>query len=265
MDRLNVVSYFAYADDISIIARIKTDQDKTEFEKILKILQEWADHFDMEWSPLKTQRLVVGYHKCPVHTPYKMYFGGKEIVPLETSCTSLGVILGKANNFEEQRQKVYNTIKKLTGMITNSLDGISMYQMEQYYQSFVMPNLIYCCQLWCGGEEKQLEKIENALIKYWKLGPTGQSPDGIVPVRILFILFDLNYTKKMKEGLTPLNFKEIFKISENSRENANGRLTVPFIRLEISRTKFSTRARNYWNLLPKEIMDLNYQCTTLQT
>ena len=64
----------------------------------------------------------------------------------------------------------------------------------------------------------------------------------------------------MKEGLTPLNFKEILKITENSRENANGRLPVPFIRLEISRTKFSTRARNYWNLLLKEIMDLNYQC-----
>ena len=123
-----------------------------------------------------------------------------------------------------------------------------------------MPNLIYCCQLWSGGEEKQLEKIENALIKYWKLGLTGRPPDGIIPVRILFILFDLNYTKKMKEGLTSLNFKEIFKVTENSRENVNGRLPVPSIRLEISRTKFSTRARNYWNLLPKEIMDLNYQC-----
>ena len=230
-----------------------------EFEEILKVLQEWADHFDMEWSPLKTQRLIVGYHKCPVHTPFKMFFGGKEILPLVTSCTSLGVILGKANNFEEQRQKVYNTIKKLTGMITNSLDGISMYQMEQYYQSFVMPNLIYCCQLWSGGEEKQLEKIENALVKYWKLGPNGCPPDNIIPVRILFILIDLNYTKKMKEGLTSLNFKEIFKVPENSRENANGRLPVPPIRLEISRTKFSTRARTYWNLLPKEIMDLNYQ------
>ena len=131
--------------------------------------------------------------------------------------------------------------------------------MEQYYQSFVMPNLIYCCQLWNGGEEKQLEKIESAIQKYWKLSPTGRPPDEIFPVRILFILFDLNYTKKMKEGLTPLNFNEIFKIKVNIRENANGRLPVPFSRLDISKTVFSTRARNYWNLLPKEIMDLNYQ------
>ena len=189
-----------------------------------------------------------------------MFFGGKEIVPLETSCVSLGVILGKANNFEEQRQKVYNTIKRLTANITNSLEDISMFHMEQYYQSFVMPNLIYCCQLWSGGEEKQLEKIENAIQKFWKLSPTGRPPEEFIPVRILFILFDLNYTKKMKEGLTPLNFNEIFKIRENIRENANGRLPVPFSRLDISKTVFSTRARNYWNLLPKEIMDLNYPC-----
>ena len=259
LDNLNI-SYFAYADDISIITRLKTDQDKTNFEEILKILQEWADHFDMEWSPLKTQRLVVGYHKCPVHPPIKMLFGGKEIVPLETSCVSLGVILGKANNFEEQRQKVYNTIKRLTANITNSLEDISMFHMEQYYQSFVMPNLIYCCQLWSGGEEKQLEKIENAVQKFWKLSPTGRPPEEFIPIRILFILFDLNYTKKMKEGLTPLNFNEIFKIRENTRENANGRLPVPFSRLDISKTVFSARARNYWNLLPKEIMDLSYPC-----
>jgi hypothetical protein len=63
----------------------------------------------------------------------------------------------------------------------------------------------------------------------------------------------------MKEGLTSLNFKEIFKINENSGESANGRLPVPYTRLGISKTKFSTRARAYWNLLPKEIMDLNYQ------
>ena len=257
LDRLGV-SYFAYADDVTIVKRLKTEQDKLEMEEILKTLLDWAEHFDMEWSPLKTQRLVVGYQNCPAHAPLKIVFGGKEIPPLETTCTSLGVILGKANNFEEQRNKVYNTIKKLSGMLTDSLDGISTYQMVQYYQSFVMPNLIYCCQLWSGGGEKQLNKIERALRKYWKLGPTGVPPDYIIPVRLLFILFDLNYTKKMKEGLSPLNFNEIFKVPPGFKGDLNDKLPVPYYRLEISRTKFSTRARKLWNFLPKEIKELNY-------
>ena len=112
--------------------------------------------------------------------------------------------------------------------------------------------------MWSGGEEKQLEKIERALRKYWKLGPTGEPPDHIIPVRLLFILFDLNYTKKMKEGLSPLNFNEIFKIPPGFKGDLNDKLPVPYYRLEISRTKFSTRARKLWNFLPKEIKELNY-------
>ena len=258
LERLGV-EFFAYADDITIVKRLKTEQDKLEMENILNVLQEWADHFDMEWSPLKTQRLIVGYHKCRTHIPFKMFFGGKEILPLETTCTSLGILLGKASNFEEQRTKIYNTIKKLKGMITNSLDGISMFQMELYYQTFVMPHLIYCCQLWCGGEEKQLEKIERALDSFWKLGPTGRPPESVVPVRLLFIIFDLNYTKKMRDGLSPLNFEEIFKIPASFKGDYNKKLPVPHYKLtSISKTKFSTRARKYWNFLPKEIKDLSY-------
>ena len=91
-----------------------------------------------------------------------------------------------------------------------------------------------------------------------KLGPDGTPPDHIIPVRLLFILFDLNYTKKMKEGLSPLNFREIFKIPPGFNGDLNDKLPVPFYRLEISRTKFSTRARKFWNFLPKEIKELNY-------
>ena len=124
----------------------------------------------------------------------------------------------------------------------------------------MMPNLIYCCQLWNGGEEIHLQKIERALENYWRLGQTGRPPEHITPVRVLFILFDLNYAKKMQDGLNPLNFDEIFKIPANARENIQGRLPVPYFRLEISRSKFSNRTRAYLNLLPKEIKDLNYSC-----
>ena len=62
----------------------------------------------------------------------------------------------------------------------------------------------------------------------------------------------------MKEGLSPLNFREIFKIPPGFNGDLNDKLPVPFYRLEISRTKFSTRARKYWNFLPKEIKELNY-------
>ena len=57
--------------------------NKKEFEEILKILQNWADNYDMAWSPLKTQRLVFAYPSGPKveHAPLEMYFGGKKIEP----------------------------------------------------------------------------------------------------------------------------------------------------------------------------------------
>ena len=81
LERLGV-EFFAYADDITIVKRLKTEQDKLEMEEILSVLQEWAGDYDMEWSPLKTQRLIVGYHKCPTHTPLKCFLVAKKSFPL---------------------------------------------------------------------------------------------------------------------------------------------------------------------------------------
>lgn len=254
------VDFFAYADDLSIIHRIKTEQDKIDFEKILETLQDWSKEYDMEWSPMKTQRLVLGYQNCPEHTPLQIYFGGKEIKPLETSCTSLGIIIGNTCTFKEQRKKVCAAVKSLTGKMNQSFEGIASDILQMYYQIYVMPALIYCCQVWQSGDEAQLNPIEKAVSKFWELSPTGKPPADFIEPRILFILFDLNYTKKMKIGKSPLDFNEIFKTSKATGlgKNADDRIAAPSFRLEISRNIFSRRAGRYWNLIPKEIRDLEY-------
>ena len=255
------IQYFAYADDISIVQKLKTDQDKIDFENSLETLQKWSENYDMQWSPLKTQRLVLKYQNCPEPTPpFQMFFGGKEIIPMETSCTSLGAIIGRSCSFKEQRKKVCSTIKSLTGLMLQSLEGLTPDLVHRYYQVYIMPNLIYCCQVWQSGDETQLQPIVNAISKFWKLSPAGKPPKDFIEPRILFILFDLNYVKKMKDGRSPLDFDEIFKISTtgNTRENLEEKLAAPTFRLEISRYKFSNRVRPYWNSLPKDIRHLSY-------
>jgi hypothetical protein len=241
------IEYFAYADDISVVQRLNTEQDKIDFENTLEVLQEWARNYDMQWSPLKTQRLVLKYQNCPeAHPPFQVTFGGKDITPLETSCTSLGILLGKTCSFKEQRKKVCSTIKSLTGLMSSNFENITPDLLHRYYQAFVMPNLIYCCQVWQGGDEAQLQSIERAVTKFWELSPTKKPPKSVVEPRILFILFDLNYVKKMKDGKSPLDFDEMFKTStvKNLRENVDERLAAPSFRLEVSRHKFSNRTRS---------------------
>ena len=50
MDRLaGKCDFFAYADDVAIVKRIETQEDKEQFHLILQTLLEWAEEFGMNW------------------------------------------------------------------------------------------------------------------------------------------------------------------------------------------------------------------------
>ena len=254
------VKFFAYADDVAIVQKLDTEKDREDFEKILGILQKWADKYDMAWSPLKTQRLIFKYPKCPVdHDPLEMFFGGKKIVPLEKECTSLGVQIGANCTFTSHIRKVKNQIRTLTALVYKNFANLTQALLERYYTVYVMPSLIYCCQLWHGGDETILREIENAITSFWKLSPSGPPKDFIGP-RVLLIIFDLNYAKKMWDGTSAVNFNKMYKVDEdeNTRENDDEILRKRPHSLKCSRLRFSMRTRNYWNLLPKEIRHLEY-------
>lgn len=128
------MDYMAYADDISIVQRLSTKEDKDKFEKVLGVLQSWANNFNMKWSPLKTQRMVFKYQHCKEpHEPFEMYFGGKEIKPLDSTCVSLGVIFDKNCTFNSQIRKVCNQIRALTSLIKQEVVNITPILLRKYY------------------------------------------------------------------------------------------------------------------------------------
>ena len=52
LDRLeNKCNYYAYADDVTLIAKIGSDQEIENFNEILKILLAWGEEFSMKWRP----------------------------------------------------------------------------------------------------------------------------------------------------------------------------------------------------------------------
>lgn len=124
---------------------------------------------------------------------------------------------------------------------------------------YVTPSIIYCCQVWQGGNETLLKSIEKVVDDLWKLSPSGPPTDFIGP-RVLLIMFDLNYAKKMWDGISAIDFKKIYKTDEdiNSRENEEEHLRKRPQSLKSSKLRFSLRTRNYWNLLPKKIRHLRY-------
>ena len=144
-------------------------------------------------------------------------------------------------------------------MVYKNFANLTQALLERYYQVYVMPSLIYCCQIWHGGDETILREIEAAIRNFWSLSPTGPPKDFVGP-RILLIIFDLNYAKKMWDGTSAVNFNKMYKTEEdeNTRENDDETLRKRPHNIKCSRLRFSMRTRNYWNLLPKEIRHLEY-------
>ena len=259
LDELDV-DYVAYADDLSIVQRITTKDDKTKFEKVLRELQKWAGDFNMKWSPLKTQRMVFRYQNCPEpQTPFEITFGGKDIQPLESTCVSLGVLFDRNCTFKSQIRKVCNQIRAMTSLIKQEIANITPTILKKFYQVYVLPALTYCCQVWNPADEIQLREVEKAVNDFWKLSKKGPPKDHIPP-RLLLIILDLNYVKKLKEGNHVLDFDAVFETEKYKIERKDLNDKLPIIRkdLQVSRTKFSYRTRPYWNKLPKQIREMTY-------
>ena len=60
LDRLqNRCNYYAYADDVTLIAKIASKEEIIEFDEILQALITWGQEFGMKWGAHKTQRMAL--------------------------------------------------------------------------------------------------------------------------------------------------------------------------------------------------------------
>merc|ERR1711956_208973 len=77
LDRLEgKCHYYAYADDVTLIAKISSKEEIIDFDKVLRSLLTWGQEFRMTWGAHKTQRMAFRYHKCGGADPPKMTFDG---------------------------------------------------------------------------------------------------------------------------------------------------------------------------------------------
>ena len=178
MDRLTKmrVEYYGYADDIAIIKRIKTDQDQTEFEAILRTLQEWADEFGMRWSPAKTLRLVFQYKGCKPLIPREFKFNGVKIIPLETTAESLGMLIGSSCIFTAHIRRIRDKIKTIMYQVKRNFAILHPEILKKIYVVYVQSRIDYGSAIYYPGIEKLVKPIENIVNRYWKLSPTRKPP-----------------------------------------------------------------------------------------
>ena len=215
MDELkkNGVNYYGYADVIAIIKTIKTLKDKEEFEKILKILENWAVKYGMNWSPLRTQRLVLKYKGCKEpHSPYEIFFEGQSIIPLESTAESLGLLIGKNCIFGAQIKRITDRIKSITCSVRRNFANRSPEILVKIYNTYVQSRLDYCSQVWYPGKESLIRPIENAVKTFWKLGSSGVPPKDFMLPSLRLIFTDLVLFHKIVHEKSVIKFEEKFQV-----------------------------------------------------
>ena len=225
MDRLTMmkVEYYGYADDI--IKRIKTNQDQTEFEAILKTLQEWADEFGMRWSPAKTQRLVFQYKGCKPLTPREIEFNGVKIEPLESTAESLGLLIGGSCIFTAHIRRIRDKIKTIMYQVKRNFAILHPEILKKVYLVYIQSRIDYGSAVYYPGIEKLVRPIENIVNRYWKLSPTRNPPADFVSPQMRMIENDLKIVHKMYKGTYALKYEEVFKTNREIEKEFNTRKT----------------------------------------
>ena len=267
MDRLKAagICYYGYADDVAIVKTLRSEEDKKEFELALKIIEDWAVEFGMIWSPQKTQRLVMEYKGCKVpHEPFKIKFGGQEIVPLEAKAESLGLLISKKCIFTDHIKRVADKLRSITCHVRRNFVSRDPATMQKIYGTYMQPSIDYVSCVYNPGTESLLKSITNAANSFWKLCTSKNPPEKYMKPRLRLIMNDLVFIHNMVHGKSVLDFETMFKLPSPVSPQAiqdgarfrNKKLNIPKYRLKLARLRFSFRSRLYWNLLPKVIQKM---------
>ena len=263
LDRLeDKCDYFAYADDVTIIAKISSKKEIEDFHKILQTLLDWGQDYSMKWGAHKTQRMAIRYPKCGGKKPPMIIFDGKVIEPSDTLET-LGVLLNKGCIGYAQMEKIRQKIRAMRTLISKNYRIRTQEILERLYTTYVQPQLNYCSQQWNTNNESHLKGIENEIRLFWKLCQTKLRPSHIMGLREQMIYNDLKLLHQMKLNKSPIVFEEFFSISKKQKDTGE-KIEKKAFKHSFAQHTFGHRLQKYWNWLPLKTRNMSQEMFKLE-
>ena len=251
LDRLeNRCNYYAYADDVTLVAKIGSEKEIRDFNKILKTLLDWGKDYSMKWGAHKTQRMAMRYHKCGAGPPPYMTFDGKSIEATDT-LESLGVILNKSGIGYGHLTRIKNKIAATRKLIYTNFRIRTQDILEKLYTTYIIPQINYCSQQYNTNNESHLMGIEKELRKFWRMSQTRKRPLKFMGLKEQLIYNDLKQLHRIVHGKSTIDFSDFFKISE-VQERTDEQISKKKHHHAFAKYTFGRRVQKYWNLLPIE-------------
>ena len=176
----------------------------------------------------------------------------------------LGMAVTDSMKFSVHCSEISKKANQILGFIKSSITSRSKEVILPLYRGLVRPHLEYAVQLWSPHLIKDIEIIERVQRRATRLIGSMRGKNYLQRLGQLG-MYSLNKRRRrgdLIEAFKIIKGKEfisyLFEIDHNSRTRGhNLKLKKTRSRLHLRHYFFSQRVVNDWNMLPREINDLN--------
>ena len=245
-----------FADDTKAFRVIKDkSSDRLILQEDINAMLQWSKDWLMEFNIEKCSTITFG------HGQQNMYTLADTQLESVNCQRDVGIQIPSNLKFEEQCAAVISKANSVLGQIRRAFNTRDKSILLNAYQSYVLPHLDYCCQIWSPGTQKWIHKVEQVQKRALRLIPSlnGRSYEQkLASLKLLSlenrrVMFDL--TQKYKEESSKENAISPVKSTRQTRSRTDKKLEKPRFRLDIRKNSFNVRTIDNWNKLPVEIRE----------
>ena len=247
-----------FADDTKLGANVSSPEGVQQLQADLQKLGEWSEKWQMPFNLGKCKVMHIG-HANP-RSNYSLLGSDIEATDLEKD---LGVLISSDLKFSKQCTEVEKKAQRLLGYIKRQFQFRNKEIVLTLYNSLIRPHLEYAVQFWSPTLRKDIERLERVQARATKLIPSIRHRGyerrlqelGLFSLETRRLRGQLIEVFKLLHGFENVDYRKLFKLSENPTRNNGWKLDPPRFRTTLCGNFFSYKIVNTWNDLPSHVVN----------
>lgn len=247
-----------FADDTKLGANAANPTAVAFLQDDLNRIGEWSEKWQMPFNTDKCAVMHIGYHNPA--TNYSML--GSDI-PSTTLEKDLGVLISSDLKFTRQCLAAEKKAQKVLGYIRRHFRYRNKDIVLPLYNALVRPVLEYAVQFWSPTLQCDIKRLERVQARATRLIPAIRFKGYGRRLRDLNLLTldkrrlrgQLIETFKALRGFNNIDFRQLFELSDNQRNNHGWKVRAKRFRRRPCGDFMTYRICNVWNRLPAEVVN----------
>ena len=256
---------FLFADDSTLFRIIRTPADRVaaaeSLNRDLNRILEWSRTWNMSFNPAKFQAITFSFKdQCFPQPP--LCFSGFSIHDSKTF-KILGITLSPKLSWKEHLTTVAERANRQLGALRRARRYLCQNSLVTLYKSIVRSTLEYCCPLWIGAPNVDLDlldRIQRRGVSILGLTDNDLARYGIQTLHHRRLVSGLTVFYKMVNNLAPLELTSLLPGRRRSVRTTRSvstypdALEVPFSYKVVHDRSFIRYFTEKWNTLPPTVV-----------